>query len=110
MSDLISRQAAIDAVEKIKKWNAVDGEGYQAGLGLRYTDVIDTLTELPSAEKKVSQWIPCSERLPEDNGVYIVTTSIGQCQIHVFNKDGNSREYWTRCNKAWMPMPEAYEE
>ena len=51
MSDLISRQAAIDAVEtKIKKWNAVDGEGYHVGLGLRYTDVIDTLTELPSAQ------------------------------------------------------------
>lgn len=51
MSDLISRQDAIDAVEtKIKKWNAVDGEGYHVGLGLRYTDVIDTLTELPSAQ------------------------------------------------------------
>lgn len=51
MSDLISRQAAIDAVEtKIKKWNAVDGEGYHVGLGLRYTDVIDTLTDLPSAQ------------------------------------------------------------
>ncbi len=52
MSDLIRRQDAIEAVEtKIKKWNAVDGEGYHVGLGLRYTDVIDTLTELPSAEK-----------------------------------------------------------
>ncbi len=51
MSDLINRQAAIDAVEtKIKKWNAVDGEGYHVGLGLRYTDVISTLTELPSAQ------------------------------------------------------------
>lgn len=50
-NDCISREAAIDAVEtKIKKWNAVDGEGYHVGLGLRYTDVIDTLTELPSAQ------------------------------------------------------------
>ena len=54
MSDLISRQAAIEAVEtKIKKWNAVDGEGYHVGLGLRYTDVIDTLTELPSAQPEI---------------------------------------------------------
>lgn len=51
MDDLISRQEAIEVVEtKIKKWNAVDGEGYHVGLGLRYTDVIDTLTELPSAQ------------------------------------------------------------
>lgn len=53
VKDLISRQDAIDAVEtKIKKWNAVDGEGYHVGLGLRYTDVIDTLTELPSVQEK----------------------------------------------------------
>lgn len=50
-SVLISRQDAIEAVKtKIKKWNAVDGEGCHVGLGLRYTDVIYTLNELPSAE------------------------------------------------------------
>lgn len=49
--DFISRKGAIDAVEtKIKKWNAVDGEGYHVGLGLRYMDVINTLAELPSAQ------------------------------------------------------------
>lgn len=55
---MISRQAAIDAVEEIKKWNAVDGEGYHVGLGLRYTDVINTLTELPSAqpEYNMNEW------------------------------------------------------
>ena len=62
--DCISRQAAIEAVEtKIKKWNAVDGEGYHVGLGLRYTDVIDTLTELPSAE---GCKCPCEYREPCD--------------------------------------------
>lgn len=60
MSDLISRQDAIDAVEtKIKKWNAVDGEGYHVGLGLRYTDVIDTLTELPSAQPDIIRCNAC---------------------------------------------------
>ena len=63
-SDLISRQAVIEAVEtKIKKWNAVDGEGYHVGLGLRYTDVIDTLTELPSEE---GCKCPCVYREPCD--------------------------------------------
>lgn len=94
MSDLISRQDAIE-------WLTTQWDGM-------VTSVFDGIKRLPSAERK-GEWIPCSERLPEDNGVYIVTTSIGQCQIHVFNKDGNSREYWTRCNKAWMPMPEPYQ-
>jgi predicted RNA-binding Zn-ribbon protein involved in translation (DUF1610 family) len=59
MKDLIDRQTAIDAVEtKIKKWNAVDGEGYHVGLGLRYTDVVEILTELPSAQPRPrGKWI-----------------------------------------------------
>lgn len=60
IDDLISRQAAINAVAtKIKKWDAVDGKGYYVGLGLRYTDVIDTLTELPSAQpkRKRGEWL-----------------------------------------------------
>ena len=73
MNDLISRQEAIDAVEtKIKKWNAVDGEGYHGGLGLRLTDVVVTLTELPSAQPE-QRWIPVTERLPEDIRPVIVT-------------------------------------
>lgn len=57
--------------------------------------------------KAVELWIPCSERLPED-GLYLVTTSKGQVQAHVFSHNGNSEEYWMRCNKAWMELPEPY--
>ena len=55
-------------------------------------------------------WIPCSERLPEEDGLYLVTTSKRQVQVHVFSHNGNSEEYWMRCNKAWMPLPEPYQE
>lgn len=53
------------------------------------------------------QWIPVAERLPED-GLYLVTTSKGQTQVQVFSHNGNSEEYWMRCNKAWMPEPEPW--
>ena len=67
--DCISRQTAIDAVEtKIKKWNAVDGEGYHVGLGLRYTDVIDTLTELPSAQPQIIMCKDCKHSFLHNNG------------------------------------------
>lgn len=59
-------------------------------------------------EKSAQQWIPCSERLPEEDGLYLVTTSKGQVQVHVFSRNGNSEEYWMRCNKAWMPLPEPW--
>jgi len=67
----------------------------------------DAITELSAQPEP--HWIPVSERLPED-GLYLVTTSKGQTQVHVFNHNGNSEEYWMRCNKAWMPLPEPYQE
>ena len=71
-----------------------------------YNKMAERLTELEYKEAE-RQWIPCSERLPED-GLYLVTTSKGQVQVHVFSHNGNSEEYWMRCNKAWMPLPEPY--
>ncbi len=62
---------------------------------------------LDRLEQPERRWIPCSERLPED-GLYLVTTSKGQVQVHVFSHNGNSEEYWMRCNKAWMPLPKPY--
>jgi hypothetical protein len=67
----------------------------------------DAETRLMSLVQKEQRWIPCSKRLPED-GLYLVTTSKGQVQVHVFSHNGNSEEYWMRCNKAWMPLPEPY--
>lgn len=59
---------------------------------------------------QAQEWVPCKERLPEEDGLYLVTTSKGQVQVHIFNHNGNSEEYWTRCNKAWKPMQEPYQE
>ena len=67
---------------------------------------VEAIRKLPSAQPE-PHWIPCSERLPED-GLYLVTTSKGQTQVHVFSHNGNSEEYWMRCNKAWMPLPEPW--
>jgi hypothetical protein len=67
-------------------------------------------TEAEARFHAQQRWIPCSERLPEEDGLYLVTTSKGQVQVHVFSHNGNSEEYWMRCNKAWMPLPEPYRE
>ena len=85
MDELISRQEAIEAVEtKIKKWNAVDGEGYHVGLGLRYTDVIDTLTELPSAQTDIIRCKECkyAEHWYRDKAMCFLWHETG---IDVFN-------------------------
>lgn len=72
------------------------------------TNLLNRIDALPSVD--VPHWIPCSERLPEKDGLYLVTTSKRQVQVHVFNHTGNSKEYWNRCNMAWMPLPAAYRE
>lgn len=95
MDELISKQDAINALKRAETLARAFG----------YHVVLETVRELPSAEPR---WIPCSERLPEEDGVYLVTTSKGQVQVHVFNHNGNSEEYWMRCNKAWMPLPESW--
>lgn len=64
MDDLISRQAAIDACIKVRELHAYDE--------------IEEIKHLPSAQPE-QRWIPCSERLPEANGRYLVTRGLNAC-------------------------------
>lgn len=98
MSDLINRQDAIDAIQK-----AYDKETllhrFVRGIATK------TLNNLPSAQ----QWIPCSERLPEKNGRYLVTNSAWGAMEVDWNAwmDGE----WLYPNTkpiAWMPLPEPW--
>lgn len=101
MDDLISRKAAIDVIE----------DYYEV-------DIINEIKALPSAEP---QWIPVSERLPEEDGVYIVYApyyfggSSSAKENHkgiMFSKYKNGKwsiehGYYKRpnCVQAWMPLP-----
>lgn len=70
-----------------------------------------------------TKWIPCSERLPEEDGQYLITVKY----VHVDGYDDIYAEHgdWTdgkwdmfcfgHCGKvenitAWMPLPEPYKE
>lgn len=54
-----------------------------------------------------TMWIPCSERLPERSGYYLVTGRQGMVNKCLY-RDG----YWYgNCTViAWMPLPEPYED
>ena len=64
----------------------------------------------------VNEWIPCSERLPEDSGVYLVqftykpATDNTWCEVIHFQ---HKCKKWKRLNNlaiAWMPLPEMYDK
>ena len=73
MSDLIDRQAAIDAL--IAEFKAKTETYWDNGLNMY--DVESVLKGLPSAQP-AQQWIPCSERLPYPwDEEYLVTLAWG---------------------------------
>ena len=56
------------------------------------------------------RYIFCRERLPNEPGVYKVIDHNGHEAIYVFTGTDSSKEYWKRCVKAWMPLPESPKE
>ena len=100
MADLISRQEAIDIFGKLSQ-------------GKYYTSLINAL---PSAQPE-QRWIPCSERLPEKYGAYIVTDIYGDVEIASFQEhwrhDEEIQAWWLEEYGfiealAWMPLPEPW--
>ena len=122
MNDLISRQDAIDALKK-KRIETME-KGQDVNL---IWECLDAVAQLPSAQ----QWIPCSERLPEENGRYLVTRGLNACgslwnRVYIVNYsdlmglkkekiwwDGNvGKSDFERIDDviAWMPLPQPWVE
>lgn len=120
MKDPIERQAAIDALVKaIRKDPYYDSNEAINGLGV--CDVRVILNDLPSAQQE-PQWIPVSERLPEDWVPVLVTLkkperlpawikAKPENYFHIVDADVCENGEWSVNKKnvtAWMPLPEPY--
>lgn len=101
--DTISRQAAIRELENLSITANRHDETF-----FRTSDVYGVIDALP-AEQPEQGWIPVSERLPKEKGVYLVTDNNGDVVRYVFNLNNSSKKYWERCVKAWMPLPSPYQ-
>lgn len=115
MSDLISRQAALDAMETWDKFGC-DPDGKLVRYDddkhyipyVHYEDMVHAIKHLPSAQPE-QRWIPCSERLPEKNCRCLTTNEAWGS----FEVDWNAwiDGQWLYPNEkpiAWMPLPEPY--
>ena len=68
------------------------------------------------AKEEAQEWTPCSERLPEEYGNYLITTSDGD--VDIGSIDPNKKSGWSACDAdgfywlrnviAWMPLPGGY--
>ena len=107
MSDLISRQAAIDALKnRWKKTRNYEGNG---------DDIAEecelSLKQVPSAQPE-QRWIPMKERCPEKDGRYLCTFQGKAVHICMY-LNGCFRIYGENKDNlitAWMPLPEPYRE
>ena len=121
--DTISRQAAIDALDVLCQEHRYKIPGKRetySQYNEAWQDALDraegAIFNLPSAQPE-QQWIPCSERLPEHGGRYLISVLDG------INRRTTVAPYLPRCKAwamngrmaywkviAWLPLPEPYRE
>ena len=102
MSDLIRRADALGVIERMKH--------RLVGKGMTYELLIQMVNDLPSTEPKTG-WIPVSERLPEEEGNYLVTfgaftETINGEKVIFGDIDGSVSEIGYRCYERdifWHP-------
>ena len=119
MDDSISRQQAIDLInarlsQPCKNHTSEFVQGMEDG----YCRIRSDIKCLPSAQP---HWIPCSERLPDKENLYLVTVHKDYLPpkylpVDMFYWDG--KKWWLIhtdkdmvCNipiTAWMPLPKPY--
>lgn len=70
------------------------------------------MTDIAIQTLEQTSWIPVSERLPEEDGMYLISTCMNCIDTCLFYKDDD--EYlWVDYEDsviAWMPLPEPYNE
>lgn len=79
----------------------------------KLSEAMEKLARLEDAEDTnvLSKWIPCSERLPEDNTDVIVCFYSGTVTEMRYWRNGIFQgiyEHTTKVVVAWMPLPEPY--
>ena len=85
-----------------------DDERHLVGKGIQCMYV--QTENIIRSKLKDGGWIPCSERLPEIDGMYLITAKVLQ-KIEVQYVWFQKNEKIFVCNgiaTAWQPLPEAY--
>lgn len=90
-----------DNHDRIKQIKAVTLE--ECRCANEHRQLAEWLKELKQLREQ-TRWIPCSERLPEEKGGYLVTVKRGYITTALWV---GYPVYWKEVT-AWMPLPEPY--
>ena len=108
MSDLISRQEAINVINKYADRDITSTE---KAVACDYC--IELLKNLPSEQ----QWIPCNEKLSEFGVKVLVCNANGDIYSDYIIETPHGKKIWCEASAydvydivAWMPIPEPYKE
>ena len=86
-------------------------DGLMAATGT-VREYVEKMCKIDEAEGKADQkWLPCNERLPEDNTDVIVCFYSGIVTEMRYWENGNFQgiyEHTAKTIVAWMPLPEPY--
>jgi hypothetical protein len=107
MDDKLTTKQAITVLRNLQDWLYLSG--INGGTSIQ-REAIDIAIKALEAEP---HWIPVTERLPKEDGSYLVSgkwgsgkESVGDCEFSV--EDGYFQTAWNFDVLAWMPMPEYY--
>ena len=99
-SDLISRKALLEAMDK------EETEMEEVMCIPSWATAKHCIKDLPT----VDRWIPCSERLPKEEGMYLITSNLfGSLEVqYVFYSENVQMFVCNGTPVAWMPLPSPY--
>ena len=113
-NDLISRQAAIDALARMMPRSCTPDGSHPADEEIykiqeMYADCIESIEILPAVQPEL-HWIPVSERKPEEGQKCLVYDKAIGFRVDTYIGHGNpyNWELFVRDYEAWMPLPEPY--
>lgn len=123
----MNNQAAITLLKGLEQslddYCELNDEGKTAfRMAIAALELFGNAEQLPSAQPE-PQWIPCSERLPEQYGNYLISIH-GEDEPDIGTINPNDKRGWSLCDAngfhwasdkklivtAWMPLPEPYKE
>lgn len=102
----------VEQFEKVEGYRIIHNECGAGRYVEEHRQLAEWLKELKQLRKQ-TQWIPVSERLPED-GKWALFTDGSNISVERYKKDAIDhffpQERWFSFDKAiaWMPLPEPY--